>query len=432
LTRTPLARHRFSLEQIAFYVNELMLKSSLGQRATARVVATVAGWLGLDGPVPCATSGRIWLMRIGLYQLLRAKPVGDDWIWIVDHMVQIGQERCFVILGVRLSQLPPAGECLRREHLQLLNLLPVIKSDKRVVYEQLEQTVAQTGSVPRAILGDEGGDLQGGVEQFCQAHSAVSRLSDVAHQAARLLKARLEKDPRWQAFCTRVGQTKFQIQQTELAHLTPPSQRSKARYMNLEKLLRWGQQTLALIQQPSLAALPDAARQRYEDKLGWLREFDEPLALWSEYQAVLQQGMDLVRRQGYSRETAAQIDGVLQEQSHSTAGIELAEEFAGLIRKQSAHARAHERLPGSSEILESCLGKFKALEGEHQKGGFTRLLPALGALVGTLDAETIRTALLQVPCKKLKQWLRQHLNDTLLAKRKRAYARVKPSATKPE
>lgn len=61
------------------------------------------------------------------------------------------------MLGVRLSELPPPGESLRLEHLTPLAVLPVIHSDQQVVHDQLEPTVATTG-VPRAILGDHGGD----------------------------------------------------------------------------------------------------------------------------------------------------------------------------------------------------------------------------------------------------------------------------------
>jgi len=50
---------------------------------------------------------------------------------------------------------------------------------------------------------------------------------------------------------TFVGNVKFALQQTELAFLTPPSQRSKARFMNVDVLVEWGRKTLALVDDPS-------------------------------------------------------------------------------------------------------------------------------------------------------------------------------------
>jgi len=37
------------------------------------------------------------------YKLIRPKPKAHDWVWIVDHTVQLGAEKCLLILGVRLT-----------------------------------------------------------------------------------------------------------------------------------------------------------------------------------------------------------------------------------------------------------------------------------------------------------------------------------------
>ena len=136
---------------------------------------------GFDFPVPHFTTVRLWLLRLGYYKLHRPKEQASDWVWIIDHSNQIGQEKCLVILGVRLSQLPPPGEeyPLRLSQMEPIELEPVTVSDKEVVYRQLEANVAKTG-VPRAIIDDHGGDLAGGVELFRQGASGDGR--DLRHQ----------------------------------------------------------------------------------------------------------------------------------------------------------------------------------------------------------------------------------------------------------
>jgi hypothetical protein len=59
---------------------------------------------GFDFPVPHFTTVRFWLLRLGYHKLHRPKEQASDWVWIIDHSNQIGQEKCFVILGVRISQ----------------------------------------------------------------------------------------------------------------------------------------------------------------------------------------------------------------------------------------------------------------------------------------------------------------------------------------
>jgi hypothetical protein len=65
---------------------------------------------GFDFLVPHCTTVRLWLLRLGYYKLHRPKEQASDWVWIIDHSNQIGKEKCLVILGVRVSQLPPPGQ----------------------------------------------------------------------------------------------------------------------------------------------------------------------------------------------------------------------------------------------------------------------------------------------------------------------------------
>ena len=75
----------------------------------------------------------------------------------------------------------------------------------------------------------------------------------------------------------------------------------------------------------------------------------------------------------------------------------------------------------STEILESLFGQFKQLEGQHSKGGFTSLLAALPSLCCRVEAERLRSRLLQVPTTKLKQWVTENIGQTLTARRAKAY-----------
>lgn len=180
---THIPGQQYSIEQISFVIQELILNARTGFRGASRVVDSVARRFGLNWEVPHYTTCRAWLLRIGLFHLRRPKDMADDCFWIVDHTVQIGQEKCLVILGLRLRDMPAAGTALSLADLQLLNLLPVTQSDKQVVHDQLESTAKITG-VPRAILGDHSG-----VMLFCESHPRTKSLYDMTHKTATLHKA---------------------------------------------------------------------------------------------------------------------------------------------------------------------------------------------------------------------------------------------------
>lgn len=229
-----------------------MLVANVSLRGASRVLATVRGVLGMPQlPVPDWTTGRLWLLRLGHAVLTARLEQAEDWAWLIDHSVQIGPDKCLVILGIRLRDLPPPGQCLRHEDLRLVALTLADRWTRADVDAALETATARTGVPPRVIVDDHGVDLAGGVDLFRQRHPQTAEVYDAKHKAACLLKRRLASDPRWQAFQAMVGQTRCAVQQTELAFLTPPAPRPKARFMNLGRLLAWATRVLAILRSSS-------------------------------------------------------------------------------------------------------------------------------------------------------------------------------------
>jgi hypothetical protein len=75
--------------------------SAIGFRAS-QALSIVADLLpcGIDCT---ANGGQIWVLRLGLYELTRPKQQADDWVWMLDHTIQTGNGKCFLVVGVRLS-----------------------------------------------------------------------------------------------------------------------------------------------------------------------------------------------------------------------------------------------------------------------------------------------------------------------------------------
>ena len=331
-----------------------------------------------------------------------------------------------MILGIRLCELPQ-GRPLCHQDLEPIALVPMTSSTKPPVAVCLEEAVAHTG-VPRAILDDHGADLHGGVEIFCQAHPETSEVYDLTHKAACLLKARLEGDARWKAYTSQLGQTKFAVQQTELACLAPPSQRSKARFMNVAGLVDWGRQTLALLDDPSRLAPLGISAERLQAKLGWLEEFRAELAEWSAYHEVIDEALDFVRSRGLYLGAGFDLAAALPTRS-GDAG-ELREELIAFVRGESLKARLGERLPGTTEVVESCFGKLKALEDGQSKSGFTGLVLSLGAMVSKWTVENVGEALERCRVRDVVAWSRKMLGQSVQSQRQQAYSGL-AGATKP-
>lgn len=101
--------HHYGVQHVLVVVS-LVLSAATSLRGAGRAVAVMQACAGLVPGRPSWASTRFWLLRLGYYKLTRAKEEGSDWVWIVDHVVQTGAEKCLLIVGIRLSAVPAGGE----------------------------------------------------------------------------------------------------------------------------------------------------------------------------------------------------------------------------------------------------------------------------------------------------------------------------------
>jgi len=383
---------------------------------------------------PTHTTIQNWILRLGLYELTRPKQRANDWIWIVDHTIQIGDIKCLLAVGIRASHWQELKRPIEHRDLQVLELKPVGKSTGVVVQQQFA-SIADRCGIPLAVLSDQGSDIKKGVRLLreLQAQQPDSRviidLSDIAHKVASVLKRILEQDERWSQFTSQCGKTKAAIQQTKLAHLTPPKPKSKARYMNIAEQVRWGtrmgnllyshrQGTVSAIQQEQLPA------QLLEQKLGWIDEYKQELSRWQELSDMGQALCREIRTEGYHADSAKLLSGKLPV-VHSDHARQLREEVIAFIASQCEKVPAGERLPGSSEVIESLIGKGKRLEGQQSQSGFTRQILAMASSVVTVTEEVLQSALKQIGIKHLNAWCSENLPQSVQSKRQRDLCPIK-------
>ena len=101
---------------------------------------------------------------------------------------------------------------------------------------------------------------------------------DIKHKTAAVLKRELEHDPAWLAFTQQASRTQSQLRQTDLAALTPPSQKTKAHYMNVDELVDWGQAILVWLDKQPNELRPTFDPDQVKQKLGWVIHYRTHLA----------------------------------------------------------------------------------------------------------------------------------------------------------
>jgi hypothetical protein len=381
------------------------MHTGVSLRGVAATLARIVAHWQLPFATPSFSTIRSWLLRLGCYALCCPLPQDSPWVWLVDHTVQIGSQKLFVILGCPLRDVPFGKRNLGLADLRLIALVPMEQATHARVDAELEKATVRTG-VPRLIVSDHGSDVKKGVEDFQQRHPSMVQVHDVVHYGANVLENRWQRDPRWHELLRQLQQTNQKLRQTTEAYLLSPTLRPKARFMNVGPLLRFTRRVLGLLER-------EPANERVVEKYGWLRDYREALAGWEEEQRLVQTTIERVRRHGLDATTLSALEKSWGELSTRPGTAMVAGYMRVYARRYGGRAGAGETLVGSTEALESSFGKLKRLEGDASGGGFTGLVLSLGAVTGNASEAEVRQALEEVPRKEAENWVQRSLGVTV-------------------
>ena len=376
----------------------------------------------------------MWMLRLGLSMLSRPKEQADDWVWIIDHTIQIGPLKCLVVVGVRLSAWErkranqDESSALAHHDLSIWLIMPMTKSDGPAVEAKLEKLSQETGVIPCEILSDCGADLQKAIKLFCTHHPQTRGVKDIAHAAANAVKQELNGNAAWEAFLRDASHAKAKIRQTQLAFLLPPELKAKARWMNLDPLLAWSRKVIGFLNSPR--AIPGASweNDELEQKMGWLRSYQKPLIEWSQMLEAIAIVLTYAREHGYHAHAKQELQNELSSFTlqSDTPAYRVVQRLLKFVEAESTGIEERRRLLATSEVLESLIGKAKQLEGRQSKGGFTKTLLGLAAAVANITEENVRRALATTKVRDVIDWVHEHLGVSLEAQRHHAFSPQHP------
>ena len=300
-----------------------------------------------------------WELKIGLYKLERSKPVGGGWVWMADHVIRLGVYKCFVIVGIRMATLLSKKDLtVSPEDLEPMAILPMETSNGAQVARRLEETVLKVGFSPDALVIDHGSDLYAGSRLFCEKHQGTQLKYDVCHKVACELKKRLNKNPLWEKMTSSAVQTKKALSLSKFTKFAPPQQRSKARYMNLDSLVKWGCSMLDQYER-----LP----KEVQSKVAWLFSLKKEIYKWQEWIQIGQITRDVIRKEGfYEGVDEIVMDRLIQEDLTADGSEEFAETLIDYVSLEGKGIQWNNRLIGTTEVLEGLFGGYKRMTGENK------------------------------------------------------------------
>jgi hypothetical protein len=336
---------------------------------------------------------------------------------------------------------------------------------------------------PVQIVADHGSDLHKGIELFRQHSPGTVYTYDISHRIATLFKAELGQDTRWNAFLAHCGDSLARFQQTELAFLLPPRQRTKARFMHVDAHIEWTRRLLAyhdrgdfsaiearfsldwsrwqaLVEQfgpePTLAlrsliATPypseaafrqaleavlgpdvkrideafwhraDAGRRRFLEGFGWLLDHRQDLTDYAQLIAQSKAIQSYLKTEGLRKDARPALEQHLDPLSTLAPRVaNVTERILDHVEMEAAKLPDHITGLASSDIIESVFGKYKYFTTNGPLKEIGKLVLAIPAFVSDLSTHLIKEAMESVRTVDVDDWVSTHLGPSMLAKRKRA------------
>jgi hypothetical protein len=391
--------------------------------------------------------------------------------------------KCFVVLGIPAARLPETGWSPRHGDMTVLAVEAMASSNGARVAAVLEQVSARMGP-PVQIVGDHGSDLRKGIALFRQGVPSCVETYDISHAVATQLKAHWRGHAPWQAFLRQAGATLSRFQQTNLAFLLPPCQRTKARYMAVNAHVEWARNLLAYhdlgdfsriglpcvfsadawahlrARQGSRRVAPlraligrhyetrtalrealeadgtpapddgdetfwrsaDRGYARFLDAFDWLPAYRALLPDWEQTIAVSKTVQTVLKTRGLSRAAPMQVRTELAALEPLAAPVaDFRTRLLEHVDREAAKLPAGANWLASSDIIESVFGHYKAFTARGPLKEVGRLVLLIPAFLSELSAPVIREAMTSVRGIDVEQWVQSNLGLSMLARRRRAF-----------
>jgi hypothetical protein len=366
--------------------------------------------------VPHWKAGTSWVQKVGYYKLHYSKvPRNKDWIWVIDHSIQLGPDKCLVILGIPKSKIPK-DKALQKKDMTVLHLSVMQSSTGEIINDILEDLSRSLKIIPCQIVSDEGGDLVKGIRLFVANNPKCRQTNDIKHKMANWFKNNIGTSPNWDELLKKTASSRKKMQQTELVSLSAPSLKAKARYMNIDVITNWSRKILILLNHNG----GDYDNGRVQEYLGWLQDYQSDIEVYLSITNMATLIDNHIKCGGLSRTTKSEVSNLLpSDSSLPVMGKKFKEDILNFIETQTCTMKSKDKFLGCTEILESLYSDLKRVSGQHTKSGFTKLILVLPAFVGELDDSLVRRAMNDVTNNDINEWAKLNIKNSVQSQRNR-------------
>jgi hypothetical protein len=326
---------------------------------------------------------------------------------IADESIQFGNKKLLLILAV------PENRCKENKALSFSDLTPLIlkvsaswKSDD--ITSEIRKHID-----PKQItycISDNGSNLTLAFKSLNCKH-----IMDINHKFSLIIKSVFENNTLFIDYTKALSQLRAQKSMSKMARIVSPNQRIMSRFMNLTPLFEWGIKMLILLDGNDLT-------KEEKETLSFLKSYRE--FIFDTYQILisLNKMQKLLKNNGFNEKNKNEAM-ILFSDMNSDNSLKIKEQLEKYFADLSIKAE-NETICCSSDIIESCFGKHKALINGNKSVGISDLSLCIAAMLGENNIEKTKVAMETVSIEQLKEWKTKNISKTLFAEKRELNKKV--------
>ena len=247
-------------------------------RSISRVLAVLGDYLGVT-KAPCTQTIINWVTRLSIARMQNCTvPVGSQisgnrfsngLIFMIDASIGLGNGKILAVLALDAKHHAFNQSAPGLENVTCIAVSVAASWTGELIADFLQKIIAVTGN-PAAYLKDGGTDLAKAVRLPARRGLADLSIDDISHAVANILKHEYKKHPMFETFISACGSCSKKLKQSILASLVPPKVSTKARFMNLNRLVKWADQLLK--HSPKGRASKDSILSKLRTSIGQIPE----------------------------------------------------------------------------------------------------------------------------------------------------------------
>ena len=387
----------------------IKLETSVSFRASGKLLSIQMDLIEQIDESPSFNSVRNWVLKVGYYELHKTKQKANNWVIFLDHSIQVGSAKVFVVYGCRESNLP-FDRAIQFKDLEPLIITSRDKWTGEDVAKEIKKLEKKLGKIKYAV-GDYNGNLKKGL-RLCK----IRYIHDITHWLALEIEKYYKTDEQYIALSLKMSEMRSKLTQSKYAHILPPKQRKKAFYQNIKVISDWVIYNLRVV---------DSKRKKTEKyneekkHLMWLKEYQKFINELSMLNSIVNEIEKVVKTNGLSNKTIEKCKEILDQPNllASEKGKQHKEKLVKYLQEYKQLIPESETLICTSDILESAFGKYKNYLNDNPMACVTNIILCIAAFTSSLNEYDIITALEKTKISDIQKWTKKHIGESVLKKR---------------